>query len=112
VAVVEPGSIATPIWEKGQAQADALEAKLSSRAHELYDPAVAAVRKTAREAEQRGIPADRVARVVARALTAKKPRTRYVVGRDARLQGLLAKFAPDRLRDRLVSRLMGLPERH
>ena len=109
VALVEPGSIATPIWGKGQARADALEAALSTRAHELYDPAIAAVRRTATEAEQRGIPADRVARVVARALTAKKPRTRYVVGRDARVQGLLARFAPDRLRDRLVSRLMGLP---
>ncbi len=109
VAVVEPGSIATPIWEKGQAQADALEARLSARAHELYDPAVAAVRKAAREAEQRGIPADHVARVVARALTVRKPKTRYVVGGDARLQALLAAIAPDRLRDRLVSRFMGLP---
>lgn len=109
VSIVEPGSIATPIWEKGQAAADDLEATIGQQAHELYDAAITAVRKAARETGDRGIPADRVAKVVAHALAAKRPKTRYLVGRDARVQAIGRSLVPDRLRDRLISRFLGLP---
>lgn len=109
VSIVEPGSIATPIWEKGQAAADDLEATIGQQAHEHYDAAIAAVRKAARETGERGIPADRVAKVVAHALAAKHPKTRYLVGRDARVQAIGRSLVPDRLRDRLISRYLGLP---
>ena len=52
-----------------------------------------------------------VARVVEHALTAATPRTRYLVGRDARLRAALTKLVPDRLRDRLVTRALKLPPR-
>jgi NAD(P)-dependent dehydrogenase (short-subunit alcohol dehydrogenase family) len=109
VAIVEPGSIATPIWEKGQAEADRLERLLPPQAHALYDAAIAAMRALARETAARGIPPDAVARVVAHALTSNRPRTRYLVGLDARVQALLAKALPDRLRDALLVRLLKLP---
>ena len=54
---------------------------------------------------------DAVAQVVEHALTAPSPRTRYLVGRDARLRAALTKFVPDRLRDRLVTRALKLPAR-
>jgi len=109
VAIVEPGSIATPIWQKGLAEADRLERLLPPRAHALYDAAIAAMRALAREAEARGIPPDAVARAVAHALTSKRPKTRYLVGLDARAQAFLAKALPDRLRDAVVARIMKLP---
>jgi hypothetical protein len=71
---------------------------------------MAALRKAAAGSARRAIPADRVADVVVHALTARRPRTRYLVGLDARVQVLL-RLLPDRLRDRLVARFMGLPER-
>ncbi len=108
VVLIEPGSIATPIWDKGQAAADELEAQVSPRAHELYDQSIAPVRKVAREMAERGIAPDAVARVVARALTARRPKTRYLVGRDARIQALVASVVPDRPRDWLVRRMLGL----
>ena len=54
---------------------------------------------------------DAVAQVVEHALTAATPRTRYLVGRDARLRAALTKLVPDRLRDRLVTRALKLPAR-
>lgn len=109
VSIVEPGSIATPIWAKAQATGDELEKTLSAQATSLYGSSVAALREAARKFEAAGIPPDEVARFVEHALTARTPKTRYVVGRDAQLQRMLIKVAPDRLRDRLVAQQLGLP---
>jgi NAD(P)-dependent dehydrogenase (short-subunit alcohol dehydrogenase family) len=108
VAIVEPGSIKTPIWDKANATADRMERELSPEAHRLYDPAVQALRKFAAEAGERGIPADKVAKAVAHALTAGRPKTRYIVGTDAHLQAILRVVVPDRLLDTLIERQLGL----
>ncbi len=110
VAVVEPGSIATPIWEKGQAGANDLEATLTPDQHAMYDGTIAAIRQAAREAEGRGIPPDAVAKAVAHALTSKRPKTRYIVGTDARIQALAHSVLPDRLFDSLIARMTKLPK--
>jgi len=111
VAIVEPGSIATPIWDKGQAGADEMEQKLPEEAMKLYGTAVDAVRTAARQFESRAVPPDRVAQAVAHALTSRRPRTRYVVGFDATIQRVLAAVVPDRMRDGLTARMLGLPRR-
>lgn len=111
VSIVQPGNIATPIWEKGLAEADELEKKLPQCGHDLYDPVIAAMREAARKFEQASIPADEVAKAVAHGLTAKRPKTRYVVGLDAQIQRGLAKVVPDRVRDRLVAWQLGLPRK-
>ena len=110
VAIVEPGSIATPIWEKTLTDSDRMEAQLPAEGHALYDPAIKAIRAAADELGKKGIPGVEVAKAVTHALTAKKPQTRYLVGRDARLQATLARVAPDRLRDGLVLRQLKLPK--
>lgn len=110
VAIVEPGSIATPIWEKGQASGDEMEGRLPPEGHALYDGAIKALRAAVDEMAKKGIPPAEVAKAVTHALTAKKPKTRYIVGRDARLQATLARVAPDRLRDSLVLRQLKLPK--
>ena len=76
----------------------------------VIEEAVEALRTAAREMGEAGIPASKVAKVVGHALTASRPKTRYVVGRDARIQSILRGFVPDRLRDRVVSRMMKLPK--
>lgn len=109
VAIIEPGSVATPIWDKGISTADALRVRLPAEAEALYGETMTRVRETARKVGERGIAPQAVAKAVAHALTARRPKTRYLVGRDARLQGLVARFAPDGLRDRLVTREMEVP---
>ena len=109
VALVEPGSIATPIWDKGQANADEMEKSMPEEAMKLYGDAFTALRAAAKEFEEAGIPPDEVAKFVEHALTASKPKTRYVVGRDAQIQRVIAKVVPDRMRDGLVRRQLKLP---
>jgi NAD(P)-dependent dehydrogenase (short-subunit alcohol dehydrogenase family) len=108
VSVIEPGSIKTPIWDKADAQADQIERSLSAEARRLYGPAIAALRKFAAEAGARGIPADEVAKAVEHALTARTPKTRYLVGMDAHIQAALRVVVPNRILDGLVERQLKL----
>jgi NAD(P)-dependent dehydrogenase (short-subunit alcohol dehydrogenase family) len=108
VAIVEPGSIATPIWERGVEEADAIVERASAEEKALYDKFVRAYPKVARRTAKRGIPPERVAETIERALTARRPRTRYLVGADARGQAFLARVLPTRLVDWLIARLSGL----
>jgi len=106
VTLVEPGAIATPIWERGIAAADALWNAMPPVAHERYGTLVATLRG---EAEQQGVegePPEAVARIVATALTAGTPRTRYVIGRDARIQAGLARALPGRAMDALLAAVL------
>jgi NAD(P)-dependent dehydrogenase (short-subunit alcohol dehydrogenase family) len=109
VALVEPGSIATKIWEKGQADANEFEKNMPEEATMRYGKAFDALRVAAKKFGDAGIPADRVARVVEHALTSGRPRTRYIVGFDATMQRLLAALVPDRTLDRLVAMQLKLP---
>jgi NAD(P)-dependent dehydrogenase (short-subunit alcohol dehydrogenase family) len=106
VVAVEPGAIATPIWGKGIAEAEAHLAELGEAPLRRYERLIAAVRREAERAAVEGLdPAD-VAAVVETALTARRPRTRYVVGRDARVQAVLARVLPDRALDALIGRVL------
>jgi NAD(P)-dependent dehydrogenase (short-subunit alcohol dehydrogenase family) len=106
VVLIEPGAIQTSIWAKGNAHADAVLGALTGEQQERYAAQAAGARKIAAYAERRAIPAEKVAAVIARALTAPRPRGRYLVGVDARLQALVA-AAPTRTADRIVRLAMG-----
>jgi NAD(P)-dependent dehydrogenase (short-subunit alcohol dehydrogenase family) len=105
VSIVEPGTIATPIWSKGAALADEIRARVPSETFGLYRDRMDAFRRAAAAAGRRGIPPDRVAEVVERALTASRPKTRYLVGRDAKLRAAFERL-PDRWRDRVYERVL------
>jgi NAD(P)-dependent dehydrogenase (short-subunit alcohol dehydrogenase family) len=106
VIAVEPGTIKTPMWEKGQSDAEELLAKLDDDGRALYGDAIERARKiTARQARL-GVRPERVARVIGRALTAARPRTRYMVG-DARALATLDALLPRRALDRVMGRLVG-----
>lgn len=106
VAVIEPGTIATPIWDKGIASGDELEARLSEQAKRDYGPLIATVRSASEQGARTGLPPDAVAGDVAHALTARRPRTRYLVGREAKSRALLARVLGDRVVDAGVARAM------
>jgi NAD(P)-dependent dehydrogenase (short-subunit alcohol dehydrogenase family) len=99
VIIIEPGAIATPIWEKSVSKADALVDTLPDQAKNLYGSLLSRLRHEVIRTGQKGIPAIEVAKVLHKALVSKRPKTRYLVGRDARMAAFLVKFLPDRLRD-------------
>ena len=105
VSIIEPGSIDTGIWDKGLRAADSIRDQYSEEIERVYGASLERLRELARESGERGIPPERVANAVAHALGSARPRTRYLVGLDARVQAALARFVPDRLRDRVAARL-------
>lgn len=98
VTVIEPGAVATPIWHRTLAVSEIPTGRYRATAERL--------RELALEAAQTGMPASVVANAVVEALTATTPRTRYVLGRAARIQAALARGAPTRLLDRLIRRIV------
>lgn len=108
VVAIEPGSIDTPIWERGEGVADELAGRAPAAQEELYGERIERFRGAVRRTAERGIPAEKVAGAIHHALTARRPRTRYLVGADARGQALLKRIAPDRMIDRIVARAMDI----
>jgi NAD(P)-dependent dehydrogenase (short-subunit alcohol dehydrogenase family) len=102
VVVVQPGAIATPIWDKGIAAATARDSAMTEEQRRRYDTVNAKAVQRARDASVNGVPPERVAEVITRAVTVARPRTRYLVGRDARITARLAALLPDRVLDRVI----------
>lgn len=104
VALIEPGVIDTPIWDASIARGERLFAEMTPRHRELYGASMEAQHAYAVRAKTRGIPPEEVAKAVAHALTARRARTRYLVGADARMGALIARL-PARVVDMLIERL-------
>jgi NAD(P)-dependent dehydrogenase (short-subunit alcohol dehydrogenase family) len=109
VILIEPGGVKTPIWRKSTETANEIQSSLPPEAEQLYGTMVEALRReSTRIAEQSGIEPREVAEVIGKALSADKPRTRYLVGRDAKMRARVAKLMPDRMMDRaIVKQLSG-----
>jgi NAD(P)-dependent dehydrogenase (short-subunit alcohol dehydrogenase family) len=105
VSAIEPGQIATPIWTTSGVAADRMLAAAADSSngavHELYADRIAGARRMAASGNS-GLPPLEVAKVIERALTARRPRTRYPVGPDAKIGAAIIARLPDRLRDRLL----------
>jgi NAD(P)-dependent dehydrogenase (short-subunit alcohol dehydrogenase family) len=101
VAIVEPGTIATAMWTKPQRALD----EFPPQAAQLYGERIERFRRLAAGRSAKGVPAEEVAKAVEHALTSPKPRTRYVVGPDARKRARVQRL-PDRLRDRVLTRFL------
>lgn len=107
VIVIEPGGVKTPIWRKGDELATELTADLPPEGQRLYGNLIAAIRKeTAKIATETGIEPRVVAEAIGHALTARRPRARYLVGRDAKMRAPAAAVLPDRLMDRIMARTL------
>jgi short-subunit dehydrogenase len=109
VSIIEPGAIATPIWDKSLQISLDVEKEMPVDAKRLYEAAAERVRETVSMAAARAMPPDAVVKAVLHALTAKRPKTRYLVGRDAKLRALMLKWLPDRMQDWLLKKALRLP---
>jgi len=110
VSLIEPGPVATPLWSKTLLPAGMNEERVDA-AGKLYATANAAAHAAFTKFGQSGISPDRVAAKVLEALTAPNPKPRYLVGGDAKALSLLAALVPDRIRDRMLVKRFGLPQR-
>jgi len=106
VSIIEPNFIATPIWEKSKATADDILRNLPQQVDHLYGTVIATVRDSYSKVGKKGTPADEVAKTIVHALTVTRPKTRYVVGKGARIGSVVFTRLPDRLRDFLITWLL------
>jgi len=102
VSIVEPASIRTAIWEKGASRADELARGLDPGRASLYADATVRFRSVAL-ARGPGADPETVADAVEHALTASRPKARYLVGRDAYLRAWVERL-PTRVRDRAIAK--------
>ena len=106
VSIVEPGTIRTPLWEKGYADVDQITKWVPPEAHRRYLGPMRRSMEFARKNEQRGIPPEKVAEKVEHALTSPRPRFHYLVGADARVRAYVEASMPKPARDVLLKRLL------
>jgi len=107
VSIVEPGSIDTEIWDRSEREVEAMTERAPGR-DELYAKPVAAYLRATRKLAKKGIPPEKVAGAIEQALTARRPRARYLVGLDAKAQARARIVVPTRVFDRFVARALGL----
>lgn len=104
VIVIQPGMIATPIWDKAD------EADFGRFDATVYGPAARKVQKYAVEGGRAAPGPERVAEAVLRALTAKRPPARIPVVTSSILGNTLPRLLPTRVLDWLIARRLGFLE--
>lgn len=105
VSLVEPGTIRTPIWEKSAELAGSLANGAQPQLGELYGERIAAFGRVAAARGAKGGSVESVVHAVEEALTRERPRTRRLVGRDAKIRSGIERL-PDRIRDSVYERLL------
>lgn len=108
VSMVIPGNVLTPIWGKGGEGGAGRADRLPPGFFEYYGPTLAKLMPFLERMNKSGMAPERVAQVIYQALTSKRPGSCYLVGSDARIQALMARFLPDRIRDWIMLRYMGI----
>ena len=109
VTVVEPGSIDTEIWSKGNEQIRERLDEMPEDARRLYGRQITRFGEVLNETASRGIPAEKVAEVVHKAIASDNPKHRYLVGTDAKIGARLKGTLPDRTFSKLAARQMKMP---
>jgi NAD(P)-dependent dehydrogenase (short-subunit alcohol dehydrogenase family) len=105
-SVIEPGVVITPIWDKGVRDLESAASRLPAEAIARYGWLLKAMQRIIAGAPRRGVSAEKVSRATAHALTATRPRHRYVVGPDARVRLAAQTLLPRRWVDAIVLRVM------
>ncbi|GAB3395624.1 oxidoreductase [Humibacter soli] len=105
VVVIEPGAIAT---EWGDIAADHLDQTVGTGAYKEQSAAVAKFLRSDANAN-RNSPPSVIADAIGKAVTARRPKTRYTAGYGAKPLIAARRVLSDRQYDALISRAAGLP---
>ncbi len=106
VSLIEPAGVKTSIWDK--ARASVAQFEVPPELQQYYGRMPAAAAKVVDDAERRGVAPERIAETIERALAARRPRARYLVGGEARGMVLAHALLPSAAFDRLIRRALGV----
>ncbi len=111
VVLVEPAQTDTDMWRKAEDDLEQTVASLAPEHRELYAKHIAGFRRSIPRLQRMATSADGAAEVIERALTVRRPRARYVVGKGPRVQALMAQLTPTALLDAALRAGTGSPRR-
>lgn len=111
VAVVEPAQTDTDMWRTADDMVVELESSMSAEHRALYDKHIAGMKKFIPLSKKLAVPTSNVVEVVETALTARRPRARYVVGLGSKLQTSIMTNIPAALSDRIIAGIAGVPRK-
>jgi NAD(P)-dependent dehydrogenase (short-subunit alcohol dehydrogenase family) len=103
VLLIEPGAIATPIWDRGRDVADQVRSQ-NPEVNVRYSHQIEAAAKMANRLARSGLDASVAAKVILEALQDHNPPPRQVVGREAKVLAALARLLPYRVLYGLTAR--------
>jgi NAD(P)-dependent dehydrogenase (short-subunit alcohol dehydrogenase family) len=109
VSVIEPGAIRTPAVEKTLGDIETVIANLPAEGAAQYGEIMRRFVTSGYKMEMNGSSPDVVAGAIHHALTARRPRIRYRVGKHAHILTALPRVLPERLLDALLLRMAGMP---
>jgi NAD(P)-dependent dehydrogenase (short-subunit alcohol dehydrogenase family) len=104
VVIVAPGAVKTPIWSKAD------DVDYSAYDNSPFFPALQRIRKFMLQLGESGLPAEKIAEVIAEALTSASPKVRYQIAPDP-VRQLVTAILPKRMVDRIIARRLGLMPR-
>lgn len=108
VCNIEPGAIATPAVGKTLGNIEQVIANLPAEGQERYGSMLRTFARQAYDRESKGSSPDVVAEAVHLALTSRRPRIRYRVGKHAKLLATLPRLLPEWLLDDIRLRMFGM----
>ncbi len=109
VVVVEPAQTDTDMWRMADNMVAELEAGLTAEHRSLYANHIAGFKKMIPMSQRIAVPTEKVSAVVEEALTARRPRARYIVGFAPKAQVALMTVLPTKLRDLALRKVSGQP---
>lgn len=102
VIVVEPSAVKTEIFGVVAKTAQRVLDGMTKEQRDRYAALLRGVVSQAQAAEVKGVPPDVAGRIIADAISSKRPRSRYTVGREAAIITRMIRFLPDRLLDSML----------
>jgi NAD(P)-dependent dehydrogenase (short-subunit alcohol dehydrogenase family) len=110
VILYAAASISTPAVDHLVAESETAIQRFSPEGRQRYERSLRNFVETTVKSEKAGSPPEVVAQVVLKALTAKKPKARYPVGKNSRILTLIPQLLTAPQLDLVRFRLFGLPQ--
>lgn len=102
VIKITPGAVSTNLTSSGLATSDRITSTMSADQHERYDELVKAFVAQAEGFARDGVTPEHAAGVISRAVLARRPKTRYTIGRDGAMFTGISRIASDRFLDSVL----------
>jgi NAD(P)-dependent dehydrogenase (short-subunit alcohol dehydrogenase family) len=109
VVIVEPAQTDTDMWQTADTMVEQTEAAMTPEHRALYARHIAGFKKRVPLSQRMAVDPAKVSRIVEEALTARRPRARYVVGAGPKVQVALMTNLPSAVRDRVLRAVAGQP---